>query len=191
MESALGWLQSIFDTLLKLFPRLLIVRATHGGVKFVRGSKVVELKPGLHLYWPIVTEIETYCTVRQVIDLPTYTLTSKDGQSLIVSGVVVYEIIDIVTAMVSNYDIWTSIDNLSSISLRNVITNHTYDEIMQNNVYIDKQFTTLARQRLKEFGIKVIFARITDLSKCKVINLVSPGAANAVKAGLHSGTTNA
>ena len=78
MESALGWLQSIFDTILKLFPRLLIVGATHGGVKFVRGSKVVELKPGLHLYWPIVTEIETYCVVRQVIDLPTYTLTTKD-----------------------------------------------------------------------------------------------------------------
>jgi len=35
MESAFAWLNQLFQAIYQLFPRILIVRATHGGVKWV------------------------------------------------------------------------------------------------------------------------------------------------------------
>jgi hypothetical protein len=44
---------------------ILIIRATHGGVKWVRGKRIKALGPGLHIWWPLTTEVEVIVTARQ------------------------------------------------------------------------------------------------------------------------------
>ena len=39
METAFAWLNQLVQTFYRFLPHILIVRATHGGVKWVRGRK--------------------------------------------------------------------------------------------------------------------------------------------------------
>ncbi len=57
MESALGWLGQIFGAILKFFPRIIVIRATHGGVKWKYGKYIRAMGPGVHVYLPLITEI--------------------------------------------------------------------------------------------------------------------------------------
>ena len=78
METAFAWLGQIFDAILSFVPRVLIVRATHGGVKWRHGSQVISMLSGLHVYWPLVTEIEIIVTARQTLSLPKQDEQKKD-----------------------------------------------------------------------------------------------------------------
>jgi len=65
VDKAFGWLGDIFQNLLKVIPALVIVPVTHAGIAFVHGHRIKEWKPGLHIYWPVVTAYKTIAVVRQ------------------------------------------------------------------------------------------------------------------------------
>ena len=46
MESAFAWLNQLMEAFYRLFPRIIVVRATHGGVKWVRGKHVKPIATG-------------------------------------------------------------------------------------------------------------------------------------------------
>jgi hypothetical protein len=77
MESAFAWLGQLFETFYKFIPHILIVRATHGGVKWVRGRNVKALPSGLHWYWPLTTEVEVIVTARQTLAIPDQVLAKR------------------------------------------------------------------------------------------------------------------
>ena len=67
MESAFAWLNQLIEAVFRFCPRIVIVRATHAGVKWVHGWKVKAMPPGLHWYWPLTTEVEVLVTARQTL----------------------------------------------------------------------------------------------------------------------------
>ena len=85
METAFAWLGEIMNWFGKWFPRLLIVRSTHAGVRFRHGKKPEALMPGLRVYWPLVTEVDIIPTARQTHNLPTQALMTSDGKKVVVS----------------------------------------------------------------------------------------------------------
>ena len=91
MESAFAWLNQLIETFYRFFPHILIVRATHGGVKWVRGKNIKPLSPGLHIYWPLTTEVEVLVTARQTLAIPDQVLATKDGKKVVVKTLVVYK----------------------------------------------------------------------------------------------------
>ncbi len=90
MESAFAWLSQLIETLYKFVPHILIIRATHGGVKWVRGKRIRLLSPGLHFYWPLTTEVEVVVTARQTLAIPDQVMATKDGKKVVVKTLVVY-----------------------------------------------------------------------------------------------------
>src|SRR5262245_20747297 len=95
MEGAFAWLNESFQMLAQFVPRVLVLDANMGAVKFVRGAKVVPLKPGLHLYWPLTTNVQSYPTARQADDLRSQSIVTKDGKTALVGGMIVYEVVDV------------------------------------------------------------------------------------------------
>ncbi len=131
MEGAFAWLNQLIETFYRFIPRILIVRATHGGVKWIRGKKIKPLGPGLHLYWPITTDVEVIVVARQTLAIPDQVLTTRDGRKVVVKTLVVYKIRDVVQAVGKvNWDVDTTINDLAQSAVVRVIATHTYDEIM-------------------------------------------------------------
>jgi len=170
MESAFAWLGYIIEWIGAFIPRLRIVRATHAGVRFKHGKTAIAIKPGLCIYWPIVTEVEIIPVARQTHNLPSQSLTTKDGKKVVVGGVVVYAINDIVACMAMNWDVSDTINDITMCAITHVITKHDYQHILTNLTdAIQTELTKETRRKLKPFGVRIYRTALTDFSTALVI----------------------
>lgn len=170
MEAALAWIGYIVEWLGLFIPRLVIVRSTHAGVRFRYGKQATAIKPGLCVYWPIVTEVEVIAVARQTLNLPSQSLTTKDGHRVVVGGMVVYSITDVVASMAKAWDVADAIKDVSMSAITKVITKMEYADIL-GDITGDVQaaITKETRRTLKSFGVRVYRTAITDFSKAIVL----------------------
>lgn len=161
------WLVELFDRLLSIIPRLILVKAYECGIKFKRGGRVIELEPGLHMHWPLFSEVTLYPTARTTMNLPMQALQTCVGP-YVVSAAVVYEMRDPVKAFTENYEIDDTISDLALVAVAEVVTTEETDDFST----LEKRLTTLTRRRLKPFGVHVERCSLTDLAPCRVIRNV-------------------
>lgn len=175
-------LGEIFRSLLKIIPRLVLVRSTHSGVKFRYGTKVLKMdskngmfKTGLHFVWPLVTEHEIIPVVRQAIELPAQYLTTKDGHTIAVSGTLVFEVNDIVKAMTETSDFEDDMSTIAAAHIKKTLMKFTFEEIKVNSEEVDKQLTREMRSALRFAGVRVLEVCLSDFSKTRVLSLFGAG----------------
>lgn len=180
--SGFEWLSEFFQFLGSLFPRLAIVRATHGAVKFVHGNKVKELKPGLHVYWPFLTDFLEIPTARTTYNFSEQVVMTVDEKSLAVSGVLVYQITDVVKALSKSYDVDDTIGDIGNTAIMETLSGKKLKDLMeaQRSGELTKELTKTCRSRLCQFGVKVISAALTDFSTCQVLKIMGGAGAPAV-----------
>ena len=176
MESAFAWIGQIFSALLQLFPRIRIIRATHGGIKWVRGKHVYPLGPGLHVWWPLTTDIEVIVTARQTLAIPDQVMVTKDGRRVAVKTLVVYRISDIVRAIGRvNWDVDTTINDLAQSAVARVISTHTHDQILSGiqDDTLTEALTQETRHELRQFGVYITRCKLVDFAECKVFKIIT------------------
>jgi len=174
-----SWLSDIFNALLKFIPRPIIVRATHGGVKWRFGKWVCELKPGWHWIWPLTTDHEIIVTARQTNHQPGQALTTKDKKQVVVSVLVVFSVKDIIKAIgEQNWDVGTTVNDISQAAVVDVITKWNLDELMEHaSDKVRDDLTDEVRKQLRQFGVYVHKVALTELSLCRVFKIISKGEA--------------
>ena len=177
MDSALGWIGQVVAWLACWIPQIFHVRATEKAIKFVRAkAKLVE--PGIHVYWPITTQVDVYPVVRQVMDLPVQTVMTKDdtaptGSSPVaVGGVVIYSIKDLYMFMVENYDAADSMSEAAQTGVRKAVLAETVQSINEGRVKIDHRLTREVQNAVEAFGVEVEAARLTTFAPTNVISLL-------------------
>lgn len=171
MEAAFAWLGRLAEFFGSFFPRLLIVKSSHRAVKYVFGRKRVLLPPGVHVYWPIVTEVEMCAVVRQVLNLPTQLLETKDGHTVAVGGLVVYEIDDALTFLADNENAYEAIDDVATGAIRKVIVNTILQELRAGRAKLDGRLSRETQKLLSDFGVRVLYARLTDFARVRALHL--------------------
>ena len=117
MENVFGWIGEIFQTLLRLFPWLVIVPATHGGVAFVHGHRVKEWKPGLHWYWPVVTTYKTHRDGAPDAAIQSKAVMTKDLRTVTAGALVTYYIDDVIAALAKVADLPSDIMERSQAAI--------------------------------------------------------------------------
>jgi regulator of protease activity HflC (stomatin/prohibitin superfamily) len=170
---AFAWLGEVFQALLSFVPRRVIVRSTHGGVKWrmLRGPK--ELKPGVRWYWPLISEIEIIPVARQTLNLQPQALVTKEGKEVVVGGVVVYSISDVVMAIGErNFDVDTTVNDISQCAIVEVITTVEFKELLNNLKKIENELTKTCKRQLKHFGVLIHRVALTDFSPCRSLNIM-------------------
>lgn len=153
-----------------LLPRPLHVKDTHMGVIFTKGRHKV-LSPGWYLYWQVWSEPRVYPVKRTTLDLPTQTLVTKDGHTVLVSAVVIYYVENIEMALVETYDFESDITNASRGAVKEVITDADLQSLMAQKD-IDVRLTRNVRSDLRAFGVRVERVFLSDFSPCRVYRLV-------------------
>jgi hypothetical protein len=59
---------------------ILVIWATHGGVKWGREKHIKAVGPGWHLDWPLTTEVEVVVTARQTPAFPIRSWQRRTGR---------------------------------------------------------------------------------------------------------------
>jgi regulator of protease activity HflC (stomatin/prohibitin superfamily) len=132
-------------------------------------GEVVALKPGLHLYWPLITEIEDYPVELDSMDLDTQTLLTADDVTVIVRCILQYTISDIIKARVECSDFETTIVDLCVPQVALEISKW---EFKKNRLLLDdfnKELKKATVHKLRKYGIRVEALSIRDLAPAKVI----------------------
>lgn len=174
MESAFAWLGRLVEWVGQFFPRWIVLDTTQGAVKFVRGFKVVPLKPGIHWYWPATTTIAQYPTARQADDLRTQTFVTTDDKVIAVGGMVIYEVTDIEPLLAHTYKPAQTVTDIALTAIHDVCCKLSWDEIKkeQRKGTLDTKLRRETQKQLEPYGVRVLKTMLTDLSPTKVYKLI-------------------
>jgi len=152
MDSAFGWLGQVMDAVICIFPRREVLEDTHGGVRYRFGKREELPTDGRVLwYWPLVTKIRTYPHILQTCNLENQTLTTKDGHTIGLSGIVRYQV---PRPFIFLTQCWDGEDTIRDIVLSNIsdyIENCTLQEFRDNFRRVKQR----VRRALEKFGIQV------------------------------------
>lgn len=152
-------------------PRLIVVNSTHAGVKFKCGKTPIAMSPGLHWYWPVVTEWVQYPIVRHTHDFECQSLTTTDGVDIIISVAVVCEIHDILAALAENHEINDTVGDVTRGVIAEIILSHSFKDITTNFHGILKSMESEIGESLNVYGVTVLAVKIMELSKARTIRL--------------------
>jgi regulator of protease activity HflC (stomatin/prohibitin superfamily) len=167
MVEIFGWLGAFPNFIISLFPHIVIVRSTHMGVKFKHGSEEVVLEPGIHWYWPVVTECEVVAVKYRTTNLPAQYLETKDGRKVGCGGIVTYGIDDIRAALCECWDYEDVIADKSLAAIKHVVTTNPYDYFKGSDA--DKRLTTRLQRELKDYGIEVSRVQLSDFAESRML----------------------
>jgi regulator of protease activity HflC (stomatin/prohibitin superfamily) len=174
MGEAFAWVGAVVEWLGAFIPRWFIVKVTHRAVKFVRGSRVVVCKPGIHWVWPVTTLYTIYPVVRQSINLKSQTISTMDNKSVLVSGLVVFEIDDIEAILTRTWEPDQTIADVALAAVKDVCTQFSWDELRVGdaNGSLDRELRREMKKVLDTYGAKVLKVTLTDLAPVRVLKLV-------------------
>jgi regulator of protease activity HflC (stomatin/prohibitin superfamily) len=172
METAFSWLGQIFDALLQLVPRRVIIRATERGVKWSLWKEPQEMCPGIRFYWPLITDIEVIVVARQTINLPTQSLMTRDGKTVVAGGVIIYKISDIVQAIgKQNWSPEDTAGDITQAAIVEVVARWDCDKLLKNiSGDVERQLSNICRKKLRQFGVHVSRASLVDFSTVRQLN---------------------
>jgi regulator of protease activity HflC (stomatin/prohibitin superfamily) len=187
MGEALAWVGWIAEWLGKFIPRWMLLDTREGGVKFQTlllrdlalgrwdaSVKLVPLGPGLHAWWPAVSEIRTTILARQSINLSTQTVTTADGKAVAVGGVIVYRIADVVPLVCHTWTPDTTVRDVTAGAVHDVCSGLSWADL-QREKCDGSLMARLQRElasRLEEFGVVVLSATLTDFAPTRVLKIM-------------------
>lgn len=172
---AFDWISNIVAWFGQWIPRWQIVRTTHGMVKFIWGKKVQTLGPGWHVYWPFSTDIVIYPTARQAVNLANQTISTKDGKTAMVGGMLVYEVHDLEALIAHTFDPDDTVKDIAAAALHDACCTKTWDELQegQRSGRLDTELRNEMKKGLAKYGVTVLRTTLTELALCRVLKLVS------------------
>jgi regulator of protease activity HflC (stomatin/prohibitin superfamily) len=174
MDGALAWIGQIAEWVGKFFPRWIVMPVTMGGVKYVGGSRVVAMGPGVHFYWPARTIIDTYPTASQTDNLPSQTMETENGVSFTVGGMVTYSVDDVVMLLTRSFSGQKRIQASTLAAIHTVCCRMTWDELKseQRRGTLDTKLKNAAQRELAAYGVKIEDCQLTDLARTRVYRLI-------------------
>jgi regulator of protease activity HflC (stomatin/prohibitin superfamily) len=174
LDNALGWIGQVVEWIGRFITRGEIVNPVHGALKFVGGSKVVKLGPGIHWYWPARTEFHTYPVARQAVDLRAQTFVTEDDKTIAAGGLIVYEIEDLEAILAHTYDPDETIRDITLSAIHDVCCRLSWADLksQQQRGTLDTKLRNEARRGLDGYGVRVLKVTLTDLAPCRVVKLL-------------------
>lgn len=135
-------------------------------------TKVKVLEPGLHWKWPFgIDDINSHMVKVTTMDLTEQTVTTKDDKSVVVRGVLKYEVDDVAILLLESDGPAAAVADLSMGIIRDAFVEKLWSEC--NDPELPRQITTKIRLEAKRWGIKVKMLTLTDLAQMRSIRLLT------------------
>lgn len=171
IESALGWIGDLAQFLGSWLPHLVVVQSSHMAVKYRNGWEPVLLSPGRHVYWPVMSPIETCAVVRQTLDIPPHLIETADRVTVVASGVVEYEVDDAIQFLARTENGYDSIRNVAGAVIRQVVKESTMEEICDEDEATLGLLLLQIQEALTAYGVRIISVRLADCARVRALHL--------------------
>ena len=131
------------------------------------------MKPGIRIYWPLITAIQIGNVARDSFNTPTQPLQTKDGKEVLAGGVVVFHINDVIQAWgKQNVDPANTAQDIVQAVIADVISRHTHEYILAEMCgKIEEEITAKSRKQLRQFGVYVGRAGLAAFSTTRCIHI--------------------
>lgn len=154
MNNAMVWLNDLMVWLGRWIPRLLLIPATHIGIRFGPSGGARAVGPGLVVYWPISHSVLQIPVTTQSMQLASQMVSSTVSggvvpQVVICAVAVQYRVVDAVKAATKALHFHALVDNRTSASIAKY--SHLKEDV---TVWMDTAAKYL-RSELKEYGIEL------------------------------------
>jgi len=166
------WLRDLFNRLLSIFPRIVILSPYEAGIRITLGNNCKQINSGWYLYWPLIQRIVWMEIQTQVVDLRNQSVRTKDGKSTVVSGAIQYSIKDVSKAILNVQDVDKSLEVLALGIILEFVKNKTLEECQNINALKD-EIKKGIKEAAQGWGLKIEKVYITDLDKARNIRLLT------------------
>lgn len=174
MGDALAWVGWIAEWVGRWIPRWEILDTTEGAVKYVRGKHPRYCGPGVHWYWPVTTRWQVYPIARQADRLQTQTIVTTDDRTIVVGGIIVYEVDDLLTLLTTAHSAAITIKDITLTAIHDVCCRFTWEQLKQEQRKgtLDTKLKNSAQDALRDLGVKVLKVMLTDLAPARVLKVM-------------------
>lgn len=180
MSIGLDWINDVAGWIGDLIPDWSLLDPTEGGVKFSFGGRIKVLKPGhIYWYWPAISKVVTMPIKRDTISF-NQRLTTADEVTITINTVIVYEIEDVIKALVETNDFEDTIEEVSQKLTIQPVMSRTYEAIrtdMADSNEMRNELTRAARSLLSSYGVRVLDTYVSDFTETKVLSHEGDGLA--------------
>lgn len=164
-------LSKILDFITTVFQWWFVVSPWERAIRVRCGKKVEVKQEGIYLKIPFFDSVYLQNTKTRVVDLPVQTLTTLDKQTLTVSSIVGYEIVDILVLYNTLYHPDSTIANIMMGKISEYVSTHNVDECTPSKIE-----SSMKRELNKtEFGINYSYVRVVSHAIVKTYRIIGDG----------------
>lgn len=127
----------------------------HVGLRLEFGKLKSVLKPGLHSFNPCTEKIVTVDMRINTLAVGMQTLLTKDSLTVFIEAYINYSVIDPVKAKYMVQDYQNLIGYFARGALKNVVAQHTLNEILTNRQQVEAKLTGMIDRQTIAYGLKV------------------------------------
>lgn len=122
------------------------------------------LKPGLNLIVPFVERIGHKLNVMEVVlNVPSQEVITRDNATVMVDGVVFYQVLDAAKAAYEVQNLEMALASLAMTNVRSVIGSLDLDEVLSQRDQINQRLLTVIDQATSPWGVKVSRIELSNI----------------------------
>ena len=160
----------MFDKLVQLIERFgyqmmpfVIIEEWNAGVHLRFGKWIKTLYAGIHFKIPFFDSIIECPVITQSVNLPSQTLTTLDGQSIVLKAIIRYKVNNVRTYLLGVMHANDVLIDTTQGIIRDVVEMTKWDNLIDVNT----QITNEVKEYVVKWGIEVEAVTITDLGLVK------------------------
>ncbi len=168
------YFDKLFELLINLWDWIrfwVVLNPNEGGVIITLGKHVRVVGPGVHLKWPLVSELALCDTAIQTMELRPQTITTKDNKSVVVTAIIKFQIKDVKPILLEVTDFDDVLKDTTMGHIRALCSECTFDAL-RSDKDIEKDVLNLVRADVNRYGFKVYKVTFADLGCIKSIRLI-------------------
>jgi regulator of protease activity HflC (stomatin/prohibitin superfamily) len=148
-----------------------IINVNEKGVRLRFGKVNKIMDAGLAFKLPFVDNIIIQYVKDDTILLPSQKLTTNDGKTITITGMVLYCVEDVQPFVLNASVAAQSIADVATGIISDVILQMTYDEILESLDKLSNEISKAVRRECKQWGVKIDYVRLTDITVSRTFNV--------------------
>mgnify|MGYP001590926385 FL=1 len=141
-----------------------------GGILVRLGLFKRSLSPGLHWKIPGIDEVLTTDNQVDTLELRPQSLTTADGKTIVVSGIVKYQICDTTAFLLLLGNKNSVLQDVSVGAIKDIITNKSWSCIQEFN--IERDICQQIRAEVNKYGFKIYKVTLANLAEVTTYRLI-------------------
>jgi regulator of protease activity HflC (stomatin/prohibitin superfamily) len=140
-----------------------VVNQYERGVLFRLGRVMGVREPGLRIIVPVIDQLRKVSLRIVTMPIQSQGIITRDNVSVDIAAVAYFRVVDPVKSLVAIENVRAAIDQIAQTTLRNVVGQHTLDEVLSGTEVINANIRQILDVVTLEWGVEVTVVELKDI----------------------------